>query len=441
MCPVSAQATLQLALRAQRPTPLALNPPCPPRALPCQVFFRVMCGQAGSQELESSAESPRPGSQSLPSPLPPPARSEKSSRTLPLLPCRYGLDAGRFSLPSAVRSLPNGDLLVADGGACRLQWIEPAWRRRVGEAREGEGEGAVVEVGVEAGADPEGEDLSLDPHGSRVRCVHCSIGSGVQQLNFPTDLCVQGGAALVVERGNARVQRVGLEGEADAGLERVSPEGGVWSEAGLVHPWGVATHGGRVYVTDVGGDRGSGSEGRESLPGRVVILDAATLRVEGEVGRGQLRLPAGLDVLQRPDGGVELIIADHGLHRLCCIPVGGDLGVEGACRTIGRRGRAPGMFHAPVGVAVGGLGWDGRGGGGLGGVCLFVSEFSGRRVQALSVMGQPLAVFEPPGRSRLMGLSCGWTAGGVGVWVCDYDADCLHTLSVRVGADQGGPEG
>ena len=63
---------------------------------------------------------------------------------------------------------------------------------------------------------------------------------------------------------------------------------------------------------------------------------------------------------------------------------------------------------------------------------LLVSEFDGRRVQALSRDGEPLAVFEPPGRSRLLGVSAAPPSegGGKRVWVCDFDADCIHELSL-----------
>ena len=44
----------------------------------------------------------------------------------------------------------------------------------------------------------------------------------------------------------------------------------------------------------------------------------------------------------------------------------------------------------------------------------------------------PVAVFEPPGRSRLMGLAAGEAAdGSIAVWVCDYDADMVHELALE----------
>jgi len=55
---------------------------------------------------------------------------------------RYGLDTGRFSLPSAVRQMPNGELLVSDGGACRLQRLATAYRR----GSSGEGQGGIEYV-------------------------------------------------------------------------------------------------------------------------------------------------------------------------------------------------------------------------------------------------------------------------------------------------------
>lgn len=297
--------------------------------------------------------------------------------------------------------------------------------------------------GESIGADGPGKGDAFDDEdgcGSRVLSVHCSIGSGACQVNFPTDLLLQDEVTYVVERGNARVQRLRLGAGGPTG-ER--PEDGklaaapAWatSAAGaLVHPWGITAHEDLLFVTDVG-CIGRADEG---LPGRVVVLDGLTLEVVGELGIGRLRLPAGVAVLSRAEGA-ELIVADHGLHQLCCLDIGTAhraarrpiSQVDGRVRIIGRRGRAPGMFHSPVGVAVGRMGAMC---GAFHGACLFVSEFSGRRVQALSILGEPLAVFEPPGRSRLMGLCCCVAPDGeIGVWVCDYDADCLHTLNVHVG--------
>mmetsp|Transcript_11436 Transcript_11436/g.36498 ORF Transcript_11436/g.36498 Transcript_11436/m.36498 type:complete len:258 (+) Transcript_11436:237-1010(+) len=191
---------------------------------------------------------------------------------------------------------------------------------------------------------------------------------------------------------------------------------------GLVHPWGALLHEGVLYVSDVGG-------ACEELPGRVVAIDASeSLARIGSFGTGHLRLPAGLALLPaRDDGSAELIVADHGAHclRAFALPPSGGQGraalpSDEPSRVIGGCGRAPGLFHAPVGVAVG----RDR--------TIFVSEFSGRRVQALTAAGEPVAVFEPPGRSRLMGLAAGEAAdGSVAVWVCDYDADMVHELALE----------
>jgi len=79
------------------------------------------------------------------------------------------------------------------------------------------------------------------------------------------------------------------------------------------------------------------------------------------------------------------------------------------CRCIGRRGTAPGEFVNPVGVAV-----HER--------TLFVSEFTGRRLQALTLGGVPLYLIAAPSGARLLGLCVGPERIHAG----DFDSDQVH---------------
>lgn len=63
-----------------------------------------------------------------------------------------------------------------------------------------------------------------------------------------------------------------------------------------------------------------------------------------------------------------------------------------------------------------------------------MSEFTGRRVQAMDLSGVPLGAFVPPDGTRLLGL-CADTDALLGLHggrlcVGDFDLDCVHVLDV-----------
>ena len=62
-------------------------------------------------------------------------------------------------------------------------------------------------------------------------------------------------------------------------------------------------------------------------------------------------------------------------------------------KAIGARGRQPGQFVEPLGIAI----VDER---------VFVAEGVGARMQVLSPDGKPLHVLPSPGQSRLCGIAC-----------------------------------
>ncbi len=79
-----------------------------------------------------------------------------------------------------------------------------------------------------------------------------TAGSEPGRWRYPWGVhLLEGGSALVVERGNNRLQRVNLDTGASLG---------VWGRAGrrvgeLAEPWGVWVMGGRAYVVDTGNHR------------------------------------------------------------------------------------------------------------------------------------------------------------------------------------------
>ena len=378
----------------------------------------------------------------------------------------YGVTPANFSMPCNVLRLPDGDVLVADAGGCRLQ--------------------------------------VCSANGELRRVLRCGRG---HELNYPAGLCLaaDGTSVYVADRGNCRVQLLRLSD----GQSLASSGDGAVEAAGeelLNYPWGVALHNGRVYVTD--------------MRGRLVALDALTLRPlacwqpiglhAGSTPSNACRQPAvprpphessislehsqsqsqsqshessisnessisheqqqqqqrrqqqqqqqqqqqeeeeqwaqqddsraasdGEDPLGTPTAlasphamvaaGDELYIAEYDAHCVTVLTMAltsPHAGIEDAslpaygllwdgsgrgCRCIGRRGTAPGEFVNPVGVAV-----HER--------TLFVSEFTGRRLQALTLGGVPLYLIAAPSGARLLGLCVGPERIHAG----DFDSDQVH---------------
>jgi len=303
----------------------------------------------------------------------------------------YGLAPGLFSLPASILALPDGDLVVADGGACRLQIVSP-----------------------------EGE----------LRHVLGSFGELPGELNYPAGLAADDdGNLFVADRGNCRVQKLriadgaplastaptarrpapsaassqeGATQAAEAGGEAGGEEGGEDDEAAeeegelLNYPWGIALDGaGRVFTSD--------------MRGRICVLDDATLALLCcHTPRDPPGSPHGMAIWRD-----ELFVADHDNHRVLALRLGGASGAPyfaGGERAIGSYGAAPGQFEHPIGLAV----LEGK---------LLVSEFTGRRVQALdAASGAPLFALPAPANTRLLGLC----ALEHRIYVGDFDVDRVH---------------
>lgn len=167
----------------------------------------------------------------------------------------------------------------------------------------------------------------------------------------------------------------------------------------LNYPWGVAIAAGWALTSD--------------SRGHIFVFDKQSLAF--------LRIydpSAFSNGLNSPHAMVtsasELFIADHDNHRLVVFSLPSDEHSDfepSPARTIGAKGTAPGQLSHPTGLAI----------------CeqiLYVSEFTGRRVQALTLEGQPLRCFFSPEGTRLLGLC----ASHQRVYVGDFDLDCVHVL-------------
>jgi len=165
------------------------------------------------------------------------------------------------------------------------------------------------------------------------------------------------------------------------------------------------------------------------------------------VAPGELDHPRGLTI-----HGSELIVADRGNHRLQVFDVshavhfsasrsraaraptteGGMLlppvdtllpeVVLAPLRVIGGEGRGPGRFCRPYDTAVA----RSR---------LIVSEFEGRRVQVLTLMGAPLQILSLPGNGAPTGIAA--SADGFSVFIAQFDLHRLHRLSMCTGPPPG----
>ena len=290
----------------------------------------------------------------------------------------YGLAPGEFSMPCNVLILPDGDVVVADSGGCRVQVMSP-----------------------------DGE----------LRRILASSGEEPGQLNFPAGLAVADDSLYVADRGNCRVQRLRLSDGTPLACSDGAPHAAAGDDAGgaeelLNYPWGVALHCGCVYVSD--------------MRGRLCVLDACHLTLRGSfacLGSGQLVSPHAMAIVND-----ELYVVEHDCHCVRVMALASVAAAEesigtttpfftGHERVIGRQGGAAGEFQHPVGVAVHEH-------------MLLVSEFTGRRVQALTLVGEPLFVLASPSGTRLLGLGVGASR----IFVGDFDGDCVHWWT-RPGAD------
>ena len=216
----------------------------------------------------------------------------------------------------------------------------------------------------------------------------------------------------VADRGNCRVQRLRLADGVPLASTDATDEGGEVTNAHelpedgeelLNYPWGIAVAKGLLYASD--------------MRGRLCVFDAASLRLLSCLASTLTGLVSPHAMTVADD---ELFVADYdrhcvlalGLQPRCAAP--DDAGntrsyFTGDERCIGRQGAKAGEFEHPVGVAV----CDG---------VLFVSEFTGRRLQALTLMGEPLCILAPPSATRLLGLCV--TADRI--YAGDFESDSVH---------------
>ena len=379
----------------------------------------------------------------------------------------YGLAPGLFSMPCNLLALPDGDLVVADGGGCRLQIFSPEGelRRTIGERGEAPG---CFNYPAGMAADGAGALYVADRGNCRVQKLRLSDGAHLATSHATG----RGGG------GGAGGGKVGGGGEANGeagggcGVDAAArhPAGaGVANGGGgrhrgssaltdaahgselLNYPWGIALATGVLFASD--------------MRGRVCALDARTLRLLCvHAPAGGLGSPHAMAVWRD-----ELFVVDHDRHRVQAYALappgrriappsagrapgmlgggggssgdgdggggdgdgGGDGGgwegggegggegalrpaacfFSGASRSIGGRGAAAGQFEHPIGLTVSEAG------------LLIVSEFTGRRVQALCARsGVPLFVLPAPSGTRLLGLC----AASDRVYVGDFDIDRVH---------------
>ena len=279
----------------------------------------------------------------------------------------YGLEPGQFSMPANVLSLPDGDVVVADGGGCRLQIMSS-------------------------------DGLLRRTLGMR--------GGEFGQLNYPAGLCMSadGKALFVADRGNSRIQLLRLSDGSPLASTRLDDTQLLAHHGQLRHPWGVALHGSRLYTCDASGS--------------LAVFEAQSLCHLGSYASGD----ADDDRLISPHGMAmetdRLFVADYDQHKIAVLDMPGPSDSQSLggrlqiAEWIGQEGSSPGEFRHPVGVA-------------LHGFLLYVSEFTGRRVQVLSIGGEPLQVLVPPSRTRLLGLCVGEQRIHVG----DFDGDQVHWWS------------
>ena len=171
----------------------------------------------------------------------------------------------------------------------------------------------------------------------------------------------------------------------------------------LVRPLGLAVEEPLVFVASSGN-------------GSIVALAHDTLRLSFSFGReegpGKLSMPMGVAVYRSGGGGGKsfVYVADRDDSRLAVFTMDGDF-----VRAIGSRGRAPGQFVEPLGIAIHGD-------------HVFVAEGVGARLQVLRPDGSPLHVLPSPGQARLCGVACHADR----VYVTELLAHRLHAFRLAV---------
>ena len=285
------------------------------------------------------------------------------------------------------------------------------------------------------GAAVRGVLLALLPicHAFRLIRSVGSHGSALGELNGPRHIApLAGGGVAVVDGMNERVQLFDAEARAVSSID------------GLVSPTGLAIAGDALYVSEsTGGHRISryrlsdgsflGMMGRFGMrPGelhdpqcltvagelllvaewgnnRISVFNRTNLAFvrhlggdEFEVDEGDLDQPCGVAVHEG-----EVFVADTWNHRISVFAL--DTGEF--LRTFGTRGSAPGKFSYPMGITVA----NGQ---------LYVAERTGKRLQKLTLEGEPLDELASPCGGWLYGVC----VDGERVWLTGSACHAMHLL-------------
>lgn len=306
-----------------------------------------------------------------PASTPPPAEvASQSSDTTPTAPQRAqsASSSNFFSNPQGLVVAPAGDsIYVADGGNNRV--IQLALRPK---------------AAATALPPPSGASFANTAPGSDWSSTADSAASA--PLIRPTAF---GGRTSPIGR---------LRGTAPPTFSGEP----VYSAPGayLVRPLGMALEEPLLFVASSG-------------TGSIVALAHDTLRhafsFGHEEGHGKLSMPMGVAVYRDASGKALVYVTDRDNDRLVAYDMDG-----GFVRAIGSRGRAPGQFMEPLGVAISGE-------------CIFVAEGVGARLQVLSPHGASMHVLPSPDQSRLCGIACHLDR----VYVTELLAHRLHTFRFR----------
>lgn len=407
----------------------------------------------------------------------------------------YGLNEGLYSLPANLLPLPNhptGDLVVCDGGGCRLQFVSPFGELRSTLGSRGSANG-LFNYPSGLAVDAKGEMLYVCDRGNcRVQKLRMSdgehLGTSAATLEVDTSTTRMGGGAATAKGrspsrsadatahaasscagDSASIGGVNAAGNADGGGSSCGSSSSPAAEELLNYPWGVAltSDDSLLIVSD--------------MRGRLFVLDARSLAlICCHTPRCGLGSPHAMAVY-----GAELFVADHDHHRVTVIALGvACRGVEerettaervdakatsigdpaptyftGSYRFLGSRGQHPGQFEHPVGLAIVDASPPGRGRMQMGLPLLLVSEFTGRRVQGLhAISGAPLFKLVAPSSTRLLGVAAapmgstlsalhgdgdgltdaddrGRVGSGVRIYAGDFDLDRIHFWEPVIAAE------
>ena len=262
---------------------------------------------------------------------------------------RDGRADGTFMEPRDVAISPNGDVIVADTRADRVQVLHPN-----GQAQSWARFSASIHRAVSGSAPGQFSDpnaVAVDPRNGDVYTAEGGQHR-VQRLDATgKPITVWGGTAAGTTVGRFReplgiaVSDDGTVWVADTRnnrLQRLDPVTGIWSElTGFVFPTAVAAlSGGQIAVAEIGTDPVSDAGGVDGA-GRVSVLGPDGTRLATRTG---LDAPEGV----ADDGQGGILVADTQRDRILQLRLDGNQLVQVA--ELG--GSGPGRFTRPMGMAV-----------------------------------------------------------------------------------------